>query len=890
MTEEIFPSASQLKKLMRYTFRFWLPTIQIATYLIGGFEQRAGHPALMQSVLKRNLPIALVTQVVFVSLPVVPTIFWYVLALFAVWYFAGFALDAAAPRILTRNARFPVRMVVLAAVIGLCTAYNIYCWIATYPLLAGDHPPAWWGLALFDAAWFCVYMALGWGLERLLAKAGRTSATIRRKTLLGLAIAFSGFLAWATMHNSFDPRFTVGPNTPVDANTPPSFWLVYPFAQIGNLLFYVFAVRLGMFLSQRKHLAPDEELVWPASNFIPRMQESLRNLADTWGWRHTLAAILFVWCCGCILVQDSTLAGKAIVAGLVLIFFLGWMFPKLGHYRWALLAAFVVTALLARAGSYHIAFDILLFAVALAAAFFYFRRARARARLPQTKAFLATMLFTWLLWSAGDAISTARPAPRNTARFAALPPHDPLAAGKHIGLALSGGGYRATLMHAGVLDGLEKLGLRPTNLSSVSGGSITASYYAAGGSPQDLLQVFEQRRMLLYRDLFDAQNLVRLIFPARIPGTDVGLLPFYSFTRTDLNAQALDRMFLHNATFRDLGTGPNLMVDVTDLNSGRAIGTTKDWFLTRFLLRPPGEELFPNAVQLYDQTPRLSRDSTFALRDAGGQKLSKFVSASAAFPLAFEPVPLNLGRLGRYLLSDGGITDNSAMTLLLEADRRASLGDPSQGDPAWLLDLAISSDGGAMFTQADGSASQGIGRAIDIIDARISACRHPAARAAPPIPTLRQLCCFRLRSTSTTAAMTSTSRNSLSDIRPTATSTRSVPTARSCRSMSSSRPWSRSSKDKSRPLMPMVSTCSRASTKALPRISPSARRKTPSCRILTKSTTMRRSSTISATAHRRATISPITTIRKSAEFATKSPLNSSPAPSPRISHIVLRPF
>jgi hypothetical protein len=47
---------------------------------------------------------------------------------------------------------------------------------------------------------------------------------------------------------------------------------------------------------------------------------------------------------------------------------------------------------------------------------------------------------------------------------------------------------------------------------------------------------------------------------------------------------------------------------VTDLNSGRAIGTTGDWLLTRFLLRPPGEEIFPNAVKLYEDTSRLSRD------------------------------------------------------------------------------------------------------------------------------------------------------------------------------------------------------------------------------------------------------------------------------------------
>lgn len=760
MVDETSPSAAQYPGLTRYTFRFWLPMVQCAVYLIAGFEQRAGHNSLMDSVLKGNLLIALVTQLVFKSLPMVSSVFWYVIALYAVWYFAGFAIDAVAPRILRRDTHFPVRMMVLAGVIGLCTAYNNYCWayiqiaritsIAsmlpfTTQLAAAQVPPwyelrDWYELTLLDGAYLCVFLGLGWILERLLAGASRASAVTQRRILFGFANVLSGLVCWYAMHNSFDPEFTLGPQTRPDADLPTSFWLIYPFAQIGTLLLYPFAVRLGMFLSQRKHIAPGAELVWAQSQFVPRVRETLRKVGETWSWRYTVAVIAFVWCCGCVLVQSPTLAGQAVVVSLVLIYFLGWMFPRMGDYRWALLAMLVIAALLGKAGSYHLAVDIVIAAVVLAAVTVWFRRAQQRSHTRlQTKAFFAAMLCTWLLWSLGDAIFTTHPAPRDLNRFAALGAHqDSLGNGKRIGLALSGGGYRATLMHAGVLDGLEKLGLHPTNLSSVSGGSITASYYTAGGSPQELLHVFEHHRMLLYRDLIDAQNLVRLMFPARVPGTDVDLLPFYSFTRTDLNAQALDRVFLHNARFGDVGNSPRLMIDVTDLNSGRAIGTTGDWMLSRFLLRPPGEELFPNAVKLYEQTPRLSRDSTFALRNSGDQKLSKFASASAAFPLAFDPVPLNLGKLGRYLLSDGGITDNSAMTLLLEADRRASLGDASQGDPNWLLDLAISSDGGAMFTQANGATDQGFGRAIDIIDARIGlqlpdGPRGPQHPNAPPV-------------------------------------------------------------------------------------------------------------------------------------------------------------
>lgn len=51
--------------------------------------------------------------------------------------------------------------------------------------------------------------------------------------------------------------------------------------------------------------------------------------------------------------------------------------------------------------------------------------------------------------------------------------------GKRIGLALSGGGYRAAAYHVGTLRALNKLGIldEVDVISSVSGGSITSAYY-----------------------------------------------------------------------------------------------------------------------------------------------------------------------------------------------------------------------------------------------------------------------------------------------------------------------------------------------------------------------------------------------------------------------------
>ena len=52
--------------------------------------------------------------------------------------------------------------------------------------------------------------------------------------------------------------------------------------------------------------------------------------------------------------------------------------------------------------------------------------------------------------------------------------------GRKIGLALSGGGYRAAAYHIGTLRALHKLGIldKVDVISSISGGSITAAYYA----------------------------------------------------------------------------------------------------------------------------------------------------------------------------------------------------------------------------------------------------------------------------------------------------------------------------------------------------------------------------------------------------------------------------
>ncbi len=58
-----------------------------------------------------------------------------------------------------------------------------------------------------------------------------------------------------------------------------------------------------------------------------------------------------------------------------------------------------------------------------------------------------------------------------------------------IGLALSGGGVRGAA-HAGVLKALEEAGVEPSQLSGSSAGAMAGALYAAGYSPEEILEFF----------------------------------------------------------------------------------------------------------------------------------------------------------------------------------------------------------------------------------------------------------------------------------------------------------------------------------------------------------------------------------------------------------------
>jgi NTE family protein len=210
-------------------------------------------------------------------------------------------------------------------------------------------------------------------------------------------------------------------------------------------------------------------------------------------------------------------------------------------------------------------------------------------------------------------------------------------------LALSGGGFRATLFHCGALMRLNELGLlaRVARIASVSGGSITAGKL---GVEWDRLTLQDGRFTNLRERVIDPlrEFCSRTIdIPAGTIGT---LLPFTSVGKR--LARAYERM-LGSASLQDLPERPDFVFKATNLQTGR---------LVRFQRRYMADYLIGCIM-------------------APDLPLSTVVAASSAFPPILSPVKIPLDRTAwrnlpgtRYFgdmnyvrelrLTDGGTYDN----------------------------------------------------------------------------------------------------------------------------------------------------------------------------------------------------------------------------------------
>ena len=170
-----------------------------------------------------------------------------------------------------------------------------------------------------------------------------------------------------------------------------------------------------------------------------------------------------------------------------------------------------------------------------------------------------------------------------------------------LAVALSGGGYRAAAIHAGILAVLEEAGLPVSMLSTVSGGSIVGGAYAMGMSATDFRDHLARAKPGLPNDLINFYPVMAQLF---VPGYGSG----------DTYANHFDRAHFRERTLGDTGP-PTLIINTTRYREGtrRAFWSEND----------------------------------------GELALGRVVAASGAFPVAFDPVEIE----GETFI-DGGVVEN----------------------------------------------------------------------------------------------------------------------------------------------------------------------------------------------------------------------------------------
>ncbi|MGA7809858.1 patatin-like phospholipase family protein [Bradyrhizobium sp.] len=269
-----------------------------------------------------------------------------------------------------------------------------------------------------------------------------------------------------------------------------------------------------------------------------------------------------------------------------------------------------------------------------------------------------------------------------------------------IGIALSGGGFRAMLFHAGALARMNELGLlsQAKRISSVSGGSIIAgqlalSWSALSGANAD--GVFANFQSIVVDPIYSFSR-------QKIDVVDAltGALPWE--TASGEVAKSYEKYLFGAKTLQDLPDSPMFIFCATNLQTG---------VLWRFSKPYAGDYVIG----------RLDRPAT---------PVSHAVSASSAFPPIFSPFLLQppagsfanwpegpilapgeiAGFCSRVMLCDGGVYDNHGVEPIVKGQ---------------LTNFV--SDGGAPFARMSSIQTDWISqlrRILDVTDNQVRALRR----------------------------------------------------------------------------------------------------------------------------------------------------------------------
>jgi len=256
-----------------------------------------------------------------------------------------------------------------------------------------------------------------------------------------------------------------------------------------------------------------------------------------------------------------------------------------------------------------------------------------------------------------------------------------------IGLALSGGGYRATLFHVGAIIRLYEFDLLKelARISSVSGGSITAGRLAVVwdklGSHDDLFTHFVDPLRRLTNKTLDRSAILRGL---ALPGTV-----------SDVVARKLDKELFGGATLQDLPDWPMFTINATNLESGRL------WRFQKAYMRDwkVGGVLKPTI------------------------KIAEAVTASAAFPPVLSPFKLRV-KPGDFDIREDGIDDSFLHNITLTD---GGVYDNYGLEPVWRrFKTVLVSDGGSalpMQSRICGGWVSQLRRVISVIQSQVHALR-----------------------------------------------------------------------------------------------------------------------------------------------------------------------
>lgn len=266
---------------------------------------------------------------------------------------------------------------------------------------------------------------------------------------------------------------------------------------------------------------------------------------------------------------------------------------------------------------------------------------------------------------------------------------------KKIGLALSGGGFRAAAFHLGTLKKLNELGILPLIdvVSTISGGSITGAYYVLHKENFDLfLKKMQEilKKNLILRACFSLSFIVRLIFMlATIFGffyltgsyswtvvftllllVFIGCFFYKIFPTTQLISKQYDSLIYNKKQLKDLSDCPLLVINSTNLDTGTLFSFTKNYSFDSSYHYPP-----------------FDYKSTF---DTKNILIASAVSCSTAVPYAFSPTAFSFktdkGTLKPKLV-DGGVYDNQGIYRVTGTDKE------------FKTDIVIVSDASAPFNK-----------------------------------------------------------------------------------------------------------------------------------------------------------------------------------------------